>query len=254
MDEEPALATVTDLAVEAGGRVLVVRVSLGLRPGTVTALAGASGELLPRYPHQPSGGQEQRVVPAQALLLGARVGVADEPTTGRPDPADRGAGRRRGGRTGGPGADHDRAAPPVHRLTDRGLGRGRSRRAPLTGTRRALPDVHSASWIAPASRGRACEGQFPARRRAAVLSRPDTASDPRRFTTGARPRPAGPSPRAGTRSPRRTPRTAGFVPRSACRTRRAARARLHHRGPGTPPAPRSGDGPPRPEPPSKGIS
>ncbi|MFC5213503.1 ABC transporter ATP-binding protein [Streptomyces coerulescens] len=35
------------------------------------------------YPHQLSGGQQQRVVLAQALLLGARVIVADEPTTGQ---------------------------------------------------------------------------------------------------------------------------------------------------------------------------
>ncbi|MER5895303.1 ATP-binding cassette domain-containing protein [Streptomyces sp. NPDC001876] len=39
--------------------------------------------LLHRYPHQLSGGQQQRVVIAQALLLGARVVVADEPTTGQ---------------------------------------------------------------------------------------------------------------------------------------------------------------------------
>ncbi|MHA5054404.1 ABC transporter ATP-binding protein [Streptomyces sp. SD15] len=39
--------------------------------------------LLHRYPHQLSGGQQQRVVLAQALLLGARVVVADEPTTGQ---------------------------------------------------------------------------------------------------------------------------------------------------------------------------
>ncbi len=44
----------------------------------------AEGEpLLRRYPHQLSGGQQQRVVLAQALLLGARVVVADEPTTGQ---------------------------------------------------------------------------------------------------------------------------------------------------------------------------
>ncbi|MFE5888263.1 ABC transporter ATP-binding protein [Streptomyces sp. NPDC056462] len=40
-------------------------------------------ELLSRHPHQLSGGQQQRVVLAQALLLGARVVVADEPTTGQ---------------------------------------------------------------------------------------------------------------------------------------------------------------------------
>ncbi|MEU0031886.1 ATP-binding cassette domain-containing protein [Streptomyces sp. NPDC006335] len=39
--------------------------------------------LLRRYPHQLSGGQQQRVVLAQALLLGAPVIVADEPTTGQ---------------------------------------------------------------------------------------------------------------------------------------------------------------------------
>ncbi|MDH6453619.1 ABC-type glutathione transport system ATPase component/ABC-type dipeptide/oligopeptide/nickel transport system permease subunit [Streptomyces sp. SAI-126] len=44
--------------------------------------------LLRRYPHQLSGGQQQRVVLAQALLLGARVIVADEPTTGQ-DPLTR---------------------------------------------------------------------------------------------------------------------------------------------------------------------
>ncbi|MFF3288771.1 ABC transporter ATP-binding protein [Streptomyces sp. NPDC003023] len=39
--------------------------------------------MLRRYPHQLSGGQQQRVVLAQALLLGAKVIVADEPTTGQ---------------------------------------------------------------------------------------------------------------------------------------------------------------------------
>ncbi|MEV0580773.1 ATP-binding cassette domain-containing protein [Streptomyces sp. NPDC050392] len=39
--------------------------------------------MLRRFPHQLSGGQQQRVVLAQALLLGARAVVADEPTTGQ---------------------------------------------------------------------------------------------------------------------------------------------------------------------------
>ncbi|WP_457032166.1 ABC transporter ATP-binding protein [Kitasatospora sp. P5_F3] len=39
--------------------------------------------VLRRFPHQLSGGQQQRVVIAQALLFGARVLVADEPTTGQ---------------------------------------------------------------------------------------------------------------------------------------------------------------------------
>ncbi|MFH8369995.1 ABC transporter ATP-binding protein [Streptomyces sp. NPDC018031] len=166
------VARVTDLRVEIGGRAIVDGVSLTVRPGTVTALVGASGsgktttglallgeyppgarvsgrvrvadgavgyvpqhpaavlnptrrvgallhdiartrtrglprgrrrtaardsvlralraaqlpdgeELLRRHPHQLSGGQQQRVVIAQALLLGARVVVADEPTTGQ---------------------------------------------------------------------------------------------------------------------------------------------------------------------------
>ncbi|MBG0857206.1 ABC transporter ATP-binding protein [Streptomyces spinoverrucosus] len=57
------------------------------RARVLRALADAQlpdGEaLLSRYPHQLSGGQQQRVVLAQALLLGARVIVADEPTTGQ---------------------------------------------------------------------------------------------------------------------------------------------------------------------------
>lgn len=40
-------------------------------------------QTLRRFPHQLSGGQQQRVVLAQALLLGAGVIVADEPTTGQ---------------------------------------------------------------------------------------------------------------------------------------------------------------------------
>jgi peptide/nickel transport system ATP-binding protein len=57
------------------------------RERTLNALAMAQladgAELLRRFPHQLSGGQQQRVVLAQALLLGARVVVADEPTTGQ---------------------------------------------------------------------------------------------------------------------------------------------------------------------------
>ncbi|CUW26475.1 ABC transporter ATP-binding protein [Streptomyces reticuli] len=57
------------------------------RDRVLTALAEAqlpdAESLLRRYPHQLSGGQQQRVVLAQALLLGARVIVADEPTTGQ---------------------------------------------------------------------------------------------------------------------------------------------------------------------------
>jgi peptide/nickel transport system ATP-binding protein len=44
--------------------------------------------ILRRYPHQLSGGQQQRLVLAHALLCGAAVVVADEPTTGQ-DPVTR---------------------------------------------------------------------------------------------------------------------------------------------------------------------
>jgi peptide/nickel transport system ATP-binding protein len=43
---------------------------------------------LRRFPHQLSGGQQQRLVLAQAFLCGARLLVADEPTTGQ-DPEHR---------------------------------------------------------------------------------------------------------------------------------------------------------------------
>ncbi|WP_328689152.1 ATP-binding cassette domain-containing protein [Streptomyces phaeochromogenes] len=59
----------------------------GAREHVLNALAMAQlpdgSRLLRRFPHQLSGGQQQRVVLAQALLLGARVVVADEPTTGQ---------------------------------------------------------------------------------------------------------------------------------------------------------------------------
>lgn len=172
MNQHTVLAETIGLSIEIGGHALVDRVSFRVRPGTVTALVGASGSgktttglallgeypagarvtgevrvhdtrvgyvpqhpaavlnparrigallhdmarqqvrdlprarrraavrgrviealgdaqlpdaegLLRRYPHQLSGGQQQRVVIAQALLLGARVVVADEPTTGQ---------------------------------------------------------------------------------------------------------------------------------------------------------------------------
>ncbi|NUR68251.1 MAG: ABC transporter ATP-binding protein [Streptomyces sp.] len=57
------------------------------RERVLRALAEAQlpdvADLLRRFPHQLSGGQQQRVVLAQALLLGARIVVADEPTTGQ---------------------------------------------------------------------------------------------------------------------------------------------------------------------------
>ncbi len=69
-----------DLARVHGGGPEAVRRALH-----DTELSEVEG-LLRRYPHQLSGGQQQRLVLAQALLTGARVIVADEPTTGQ-DPA-----------------------------------------------------------------------------------------------------------------------------------------------------------------------
>ncbi|MED7947902.1 ABC transporter ATP-binding protein [Streptomyces sp. BE303] len=66
-----------DLARVHGGGPEAVRRAL-----TDAELTDVEG-VLSRYPHQLSGGQQQRVVLAQALLTGARVIVADEPTTGQ---------------------------------------------------------------------------------------------------------------------------------------------------------------------------
>ncbi|MFB7473125.1 ABC transporter ATP-binding protein [Kitasatospora sp. NPDC056184] len=66
-----------DLArVHGGGPEAVAR---ALRDAELADVDG----VLRRFPHQLSGGQQQRVVLAQALLTGARVIVADEPTTGQ---------------------------------------------------------------------------------------------------------------------------------------------------------------------------
>ncbi len=66
-----------DLARVHGGGPAAVR--RALRDAELSEVEG----LLRRFPHQLSGGQQQRVVLAQALLTGARVIVADEPTTGQ---------------------------------------------------------------------------------------------------------------------------------------------------------------------------
>jgi peptide/nickel transport system ATP-binding protein len=80
-------ALLTDIARAQVRRLPVRQRRAAARERVLRALAEAQlpeGEaLLRRYPHQLSGGQQQRVVLAQALLLGARVVVADEPTTGQ---------------------------------------------------------------------------------------------------------------------------------------------------------------------------
>ncbi|WKV71391.1 ATP-binding cassette domain-containing protein [Streptomyces sp. PCS3-D2] len=77
-------ALLWDIAARRGGtrRAIHDRVEHALRLAQLPDPA----MVLRRYPHQLSGGQQQRVVIAQALLLGAKVIVADEPTTGQ-DPA-----------------------------------------------------------------------------------------------------------------------------------------------------------------------
>ncbi|MFF6809247.1 ABC transporter ATP-binding protein [Streptomyces sp. NPDC012403] len=80
-------ALLTDIARAQVRRLPVRQRRAAARERVLRALEEAQlpeGEaLLRRYPHQLSGGQQQRVVLAQALLLGARVVVADEPTTGQ---------------------------------------------------------------------------------------------------------------------------------------------------------------------------
>ncbi|MFF5159087.1 ABC transporter ATP-binding protein [Streptomyces sp. NPDC000348] len=80
-------ALLTDIARAQVRRLPVRQRRAAARDRVLHALAEAQlpdGEtLVRRYPHQLSGGQQQRVVLAQALLLGARVVVADEPTTGQ---------------------------------------------------------------------------------------------------------------------------------------------------------------------------
>ncbi|MFD3538549.1 ABC transporter ATP-binding protein [Streptomyces sp. NPDC058662] len=74
-------ALLRDIAAGQGGtrREIRDRVERALR----LAQLPDPETVLRRYPHQLSGGQQQRVVIAQALLLGAKVIVADEPTTGQ---------------------------------------------------------------------------------------------------------------------------------------------------------------------------
>ncbi|MFD1829307.1 ABC transporter ATP-binding protein [Streptomyces desertarenae] len=74
-------ALLTDIARLQGG-------SRAERAGRIRAALRAAqltdpDQVLRRYPHQLSGGQQQRAVLAQALLSGAPVVVADEPTTGQ---------------------------------------------------------------------------------------------------------------------------------------------------------------------------
>ncbi|MGK5533437.1 ABC transporter ATP-binding protein [Streptomyces sp. URMC 129] len=74
-------ALLDDIARQAGGARAerAERVRSALR----AAQLPEPEQVLRRFPHQLSGGQQQRAVLAQALLSGAPVVVADEPTTGQ---------------------------------------------------------------------------------------------------------------------------------------------------------------------------
>ncbi|MFI6984312.1 ABC transporter ATP-binding protein [Embleya sp. NPDC050154] len=74
-------ALLRDIARPAGGGRAAIRTRVydALRAARIPD----PEEMVRRFPHQLSGGQQQRVVLAQALLLGARAVVADEPTTGQ---------------------------------------------------------------------------------------------------------------------------------------------------------------------------
>ncbi|MDU0300252.1 ABC transporter ATP-binding protein [Streptomyces sp. PAL114] len=80
-------ALLTDIARPQVRRLPRGRRRAAARALVVRALSDAqlpdAERLSRRYPHQLSGGQQQRVVLAQALLLGSRIVVADEPTTGQ---------------------------------------------------------------------------------------------------------------------------------------------------------------------------
>ncbi|MFJ3867486.1 ABC transporter ATP-binding protein [Streptomyces nigra] len=80
-------ALLTDIARTRVSHLPIRQRRAAARDRVLSALIEAQlpddGTLLRRYPHQLSGGQQQRVVLAQALLLGARAVVADEPTTGQ---------------------------------------------------------------------------------------------------------------------------------------------------------------------------
>lgn len=74
-------ALLRDVAARGGGGRRAVRERV--HAALLRAQLPDPEQVVRRFPHQLSGGQQQRVVLAQALLFGAGVIVADEPTTGQ---------------------------------------------------------------------------------------------------------------------------------------------------------------------------
>ncbi|MCY0941137.1 ABC transporter ATP-binding protein [Streptomyces antarcticus] len=81
-------ALLRDVAARGGGGRRAVRERV--HAALLRAQLPDPAQVLRRFPHQLSGGQQQRVVLAQALLFGAGVIVADEPTTGQDPHTKRG--------------------------------------------------------------------------------------------------------------------------------------------------------------------
>lgn len=76
-------AVLAELARNGPARVPRQRVKATVEEALARVSLPDWNELARRYPHQISGGQQQRLLLAHALLVGAGVLVADEPTTGQ---------------------------------------------------------------------------------------------------------------------------------------------------------------------------